>query len=488
MSLVSAHRARRPRAARIAVRAGLALAAFVPACAGGGDGGTAPPAVASVVITAPGGPITFQTLTRTAQFGAVARDAAQATVTATIAWQSSNPGVATVNGAGLVTAVGNGTTQVTASAGGITSTAVAVTVAQVAAQVTPTPAAVAFGALGAGRQLAASVVDSSGAPVAGAPAVAWTRAGTGATASVSAGGFATALAVGATDTAVATAAGRVARIPISVTQVPRFVTVGSTGSDTLRTSTRTKAYTATVEDSLNNPIAGLAATWSSSSPATASIDAGTGVATALNDGVTTITATVAPASGQRALRVQRYAATFTLTPPAATITTPLGTQLFLGTAEDSVASVLPIIWTSRTTSVATLSAASGTQVTATAAGNGTSYVVMQAGTRADSSLVTVSGQAVAPNAITVFVSDFAFTSQRNNTSNQAIDTVAVGGTVTWQWEAGTVTHNVTSTGSPNFASSTNRSSGSYAFLFANAGTYQYICSIHPAMTGRVVVR
>jgi len=171
---------------------------LVVACGGGGDdgGGTGVPTVASVAITAPAGPQAFQTLTRTAQFTAVARDASSATVAgATISWLSSNPAAATVSGTGLVTAVANGSTQITASASGVTSSAVTVTVAQVVANVTPTPASVAFGAIGSTRQLAAALVDSSGAPVVGAPAVTWTREGTGTTASVSAGGLATAIAV-----------------------------------------------------------------------------------------------------------------------------------------------------------------------------------------------------------------------------------------------------------------------------------------------------
>ncbi len=126
------------------------------ACGGGDGGGTAPPSVASVAITAPVTAPSFQTLTRTVQFTAVARDAALATVAgASIAWNSTNMAVATVSGSGLVTAVGNGTTQVAASASGIPSPALTVTVTQVVAAVNVTPAAVAFGAIGSTRLLTA---------------------------------------------------------------------------------------------------------------------------------------------------------------------------------------------------------------------------------------------------------------------------------------------------------------------------------------------
>lgn len=472
--------------------AGLSFASILAsnACGGGGDGGgTAPPSVASVAITAPAAAPLFQTLTRSVQFSAVARDAAMATVAgANIAWSSSNSAVATVSGTGLVTAVGNGSAQVTASAGGVTSPAMTVTVAQAVAAVNVTPASVAFGAIGSARQLTAAVVDSSGAAVAGAPAVTWTRAGSGTTASVNGGGLATALGIGASDTAVATAATKTGRVPISVTQVVATIVVSSIGSDTLRTTGRTKQYAAVARDSQANAIAGVAMTWSSGSPSTVRVDAGSGLATALNDGTTNVVATSNAISGQRAVTVRRFASDFTLSPTSATIVTPLGTQIFLGLAQDSAATALPIIWTSRSGAVLTLSAAGGTQVTATAAGNGTSYVVMQGGTRADSALVTVSGQATAPLTATVLVgAGNIFRSSLNLTQNPAVDTIAVGGTVTWQGQGGT--HTVQSQGAPSFTSSGTLGSGTYLFTFGVAGTYQYDCAIHgSAMTGRIVVR
>ena len=459
------------------------------ACGGGDSGGIAPPAVVSVAITAPVTAPSFQTLTRTAQFTAVARDAALATVAgASITWSSSSAAVATVNSTGLVTAVGNGTTQITATASGIPSPALAVTVAQVVAAVNVTPATVAFGAIGSTRLLTAAVVDSSGAAVSGAPAATWTRAGTGATASVSAGGLATALAVGAADTAVATAASRTGRAPISVTQVVASIVVSSTGSDTLRTTGRTKQYTAVARDSQANIMGGVSIGWSSSAPGVASVVAGSGLATALADGTTNIIATASPATGQRAITVRRFASTFTFSPPSATIVTPLGTQIFLGTVEDSVATALPITWTSRTTATLTLLATTGPQITARAAGNGTSYVVIQGGSRSDSALVTVSGQAVAPLTATVLVgSGNVFRSQLNSTQNPAVDTIAVGGTITWQGQGGS--HTVQSLGAPSFTSSGTLGTSTYNFTFNVTGTYQYDCAIHGSlMTGRIVVR
>lgn len=60
--------------------------------------------------------------------------------------------------------------------------------------------------------------------------------------------------------------------------------------------------------------------------------------------------------------------------------------------------------------------------------------------------------------------------------------VAVGDTVTWTWE-GSADHNVEGDG---FASEVQRA-GTFAHRFDSAGTYDYRCTLHPGMTGRVVV-
>lgn len=471
-----------------------ALALLVPlllltASCGGGDGGTDPITVASVVITAPAAPPTFQTLSRTLQFAASARDASNTPVAgATITWQSSNGTVAGVSGTGLVTALANGTTSITAHANGVASTGVTVTVTQAVDTILPTPPAVAFGAIGSTRQLTIAVVDSSDAPVAGAAAPTWTRVGTGTVASVSPTGLVTALAVGNSDTAVATLGTKVARVPIAVSQVVATVLLTPSAPETLWTTTRTRQYTAIARDSQSNDIGGTAFAWSSGSPSTASVDAGTGLATALNDGTTQVIATAGAVTGQSTLVVRRYAETFTMSPSAASITTNAGVQVFTGNARDSVDTVLPIIWLTNDAAILTVGPSSGTQTTATAKGNGATYVVIAAGTRRDSALVTVTNQAAAfPMTAGVTVGNFFFRSNRNLTQDPAVDTIGVGGEVTWTWDGG-VNHNVNSTGSPSFTDSPTQNSGNYIRIFGTVGTYQYQCGLHPGMTGRIVVR
>ena len=92
---------------------------------------------------------------------------------------------------------------------------------------------------------------------------------------------------------------------------------------------------------------------------------------------------------------------------------------------------------------------------------------------------------------TTNVGDIFFTSALNSSSNPAVDTVAVNGTVTWTWAAGEVLpHSVQSVGSPSFTSSgiLSGAGNTYQFRFTAPGTYQYECAVHgQLMTGRIVV-
>jgi plastocyanin len=97
-----------------------------------------------------------------------------------------------------------------------------------------------------------------------------------------------------------------------------------------------------------------------------------------------------------------------------------------------------------------------------------------------------------PTTAAVRVGNDLFASNRNGTTNPAVDTVAVGGTVTWTWtNTGGIPHSVESTGSRAFTSSAILTGNGqiYSFTFTAAGTYQYDCAVHgSAMTGRIEVR
>jgi len=91
-----------------------------------------------------------------------------------------------------------------------------------------------------------------------------------------------------------------------------------------------------------------------------------------------------------------------------------------------------------------------------------------------------------------FRGGIVFTSAHNGTANPAVDTIAVGGTVTWTWTStGGVSHSVRSVGATSFPSSAvlTGDGKSYAVKFDTPGTYQYNCAVHgQQMSGTVVVR
>jgi plastocyanin len=69
--------------------------------------------------------------------------------------------------------------------------------------------------------------------------------------------------------------------------------------------------------------------------------------------------------------------------------------------------------------------------------------------------------------------------------------IATGGQgVTWTWNDGVITHNVTfaaTTGAP--ANCANGASGTTCTrAFSTAGTFNYSCTLHPGMNGKVVVQ
>ncbi len=97
-----------------------------------------------------------------------------------------------------------------------------------------------------------------------------------------------------------------------------------------------------------------------------------------------------------------------------------------------------------------------------------------------------------PPAGSITVGTSYFLSDRNWTTDAAVDTVAVGTRVTWTWVTGPgVPHTVQSVGTPSFPSSgfLGGVGVTYSVTFNRAGTYLYNCARHPGnMFGRVVVR
>lgn len=129
---------------------------------------------------------------------------------ADVSWSSTDTAVATVDSAGLVTAVSNGAATVTATAGTV-SESVTVSVAQTVSSITVLPAAVELSGLGATAQLTAEMFDANGNVVVGVE-LSWESSDV-AVLTVNTGGLVTTAGAGtATITATAGAASNAATV------------------------------------------------------------------------------------------------------------------------------------------------------------------------------------------------------------------------------------------------------------------------------------
>jgi plastocyanin len=79
------------------------------------------------------------------------------------------------------------------------------------------------------------------------------------------------------------------------------------------------------------------------------------------------------------------------------------------------------------------------------------------------------------NGPSVVIEDFAFDPESL--------TVKAGDSVTWTWNDGAVTHDVSG---DDFESEV-MSEGTFSHRFDEPGTYDYVCSLHPNMTGTIEV-
>jgi len=128
---------------------------------------TSPPTATTIQLSATS--VTLTALTATRQFTATVLDQNGSTMSdAVVTWAAPTPTVATVSGTGLITAVGNGAAQVTATSGNATAS-VSVTVAQNPVPPTSAAGATQTAALGLAVPVkpAVLVADSLGRGIAG---------------------------------------------------------------------------------------------------------------------------------------------------------------------------------------------------------------------------------------------------------------------------------------------------------------------------------
>ncbi len=199
----------------------LALLVALAACGGGGDGGTKPPPPPKVATVALSAHDTTINVGASFTISATPRDAAGATVGATVTWSSSDASVARVEN-GLVTAGGPGLAVITATAASV-SARVAITVLAPIATIEVTGPATSIG-VGGSMQLTATMRDATGA-VRIDRTVTWASADAN-VAAVSGTGLVTAKAVGTTviSATTETVTGRYA-LAVTTAVVPTVATV-----------------------------------------------------------------------------------------------------------------------------------------------------------------------------------------------------------------------------------------------------------------------
>jgi uncharacterized protein YjdB/alpha-tubulin suppressor-like RCC1 family protein len=342
---------------------------------------TAPISVGSVLVS---GASTTVIVGQTLQLTAEVHSEDNAVLTdRPVAWSANPSSVATVSTTGLVTTLVTGSVTVTATAGGVSGiyniTVVPIPVATV--EVTPaTPTVI----VGATQQLTATPKSGTGAALTDR-VVTWVSA-TPATATVSATGLVTGVAVGSvvitatSETIDGTATVTVNPIPIASVEVTPVL-------DTLL-PTQTVQLAAQPRSATNAALTGRVVTWSSLNEAVATVS-GTGLVTAVGAGTATIRATSEGVIGPATIVVVPVpVASVHVTPAGDTILIGATTQL-AAEARDSAGGVLAgraIAWSSTAVGTATVS---GTGLV-TGVGAGTALIVATSEGRADTSTVLVS--------------------------------------------------------------------------------------------------
>lgn len=336
-------------------------------------------------------------------------------------------------------------------------------------------------ALGDTLTLSAQVRDATGAVV---PAeIVWSSSDAGVV-GVSGGSGTSASAIGVangTSTITARASTVSAARTIVVSQRAAVLAITAASNDTLFSVGDTRTFSASVRDARGAAMSAAGVQWSIDKSAVASLGVSAGpstIATVQGSGSAAIVARSGTVESTAALNARQRIARLAVTPTAISLgvgqTSQLGATA-LDSRGNSVAGAGAPDYASSDSSTVRVSAAG--VVTALAAGTATIAVSQQSTDGVVRASVPVTIGASFPSSAQVFVENFAF-------NPTAID-IAAGGTVRWIF-SNEALHNVTSAGNGPLHSA-NIVSGSLSFTFPTAGRFDYLCSIHPFMTGTVVV-
>ena len=352
-----------------------------------------PPMATTIQLSPESGVLTA--LGATLRLGAVVLDQDGNTMAdAPVLWSSSAGSVASVDAVGLVTALGNGSSNITAASGSATATAL-ITVEQQVVSVALTPPAATMDE-GQSVQLVAAVNDANARPVTNAT-ITWTSSnplvavpdGTGLVQGLTAGS--------ATISATAGGVTGVSRVTVQALQ-PQTVVV-SPPSSNMRSLGETIQLSAAVYDRNRREISDAEVSWFSSDGAVATVD-GSGRVTSQRNGTVTISARAGTATGTASVTVAQVVTTITVVPAQYTLNVG-ETARFVATARDAnnrnVANA-SLTWISQRPSVARVDASG--LVTGVAPGTAPVTVSSADGDVTQTMIVTVEGTPVSTITVT----------------------------------------------------------------------------------------
>ncbi len=348
-----------------------------------------PPRPAKIAI-APTTPAPLTSTGQTVRLTATVTDQHGNTLPGTsITWKSSNAAVATVNSAGTVTAVRNGSATITAAAGNVTA-AVQVQVALSSMSIIITPAEPEVLTPGQTLRLETEAKDQNGIVYRGLAynwgiTITWSSSDTS-VATVNAKGVVTAVREGSaviTAAAANTGGARVTVAPGTVqvrVAAPATIAIMPAEPDTLRVIGQTLQLTATVRDQHGNTLSGTSVTWRSSNTEVATVN-DSGLVTAARTGSATITAAAGNIAGTVQVQVALpVPTTIAITPAEPDTLRVIGQTLQLtATVRDQNGNTLSgtsVTWRSSNTEVATVNDSG----LVTAARTGSATITAAAGT------------------------------------------------------------------------------------------------------------
>ncbi len=360
-------------------------ASLTVSSSGGGGGGGSSPTLISVTVSAAASSIpvnTAQQFTATGSYD----NGSSADITALVTWNSSLPTSATISPTGSATAVAAGTTTISATLSGITGSMIFTVTAPALTGILISPDDLTLG-IGINQQYVATAIYSDGSVEDLASGVTWSSSTTS-TATIDASGLASTAGAGQT-TLTATVGSFSDTTTLTVVPANLMSISVSPNPGTLAVGT-TQPFMAlgTFDDGSTQLLTSV--TWTSSQPGVATVDAATGVATAVGAGTTNVSATSGSVSGSAQLTVTAATLVSLTVTPVNAATAPGTTKQFTATGTFSDSSTQDVtvsaLWSSSNPGAATVSnvgLASGLL-------NGTTTITAAIGSVSDSTTLTIS--------------------------------------------------------------------------------------------------